>query len=411
MPRRTELESPAVGTGLRPVPCRTSARASEPPPARPGHPRIGLTFSGGGFRATLAALGAARLLASIGRLEDVRLVSSVSGGSIANGLLARRWPELRAAGFTPAAVDELCVQPACERIAGEAFKRVLLRNAWRALGPAQRTDVLARCLDDWFFERCELAALDPGARFIYNASNLVTGVRFAFEREVVGDYVIGSVPTAGTGLRLAQAVAASASFPGAFSAWQLRGLSFPCADRPPRLLDGGAYDNTGLEAIDSDRYRDVFTVSLNAGGLFHAGAYGRLPVLGELARVNALLYRQSTALRTRWMVERFERGRVVPDGAEIPPDARRGVLVALATDLEPGDDGGALAAWHAAHPPLRTWDGRDLALVPTTFDRYPPGLCRALVYRGWWLVGAALCRYHPTLVPDPAALAPPAVDP
>ncbi len=164
MPRRTELESPKVGSGLRPVPCHTSARASEPPPTRPGHPRIGLTFSGGGFRATLAALGAARLLASIGRLEDVRLVSSISGGSIANGLLARRWPEPRAAGFTPAAVDELCVQPACERIAGEAFKRVLLRNAWRALGPAQRTDVLARCLDDWFFERCEGSRRSTRAR-------------------------------------------------------------------------------------------------------------------------------------------------------------------------------------------------------------------------------------------------------
>ena len=50
------------------------------------------------------------------------------------------------------------MRPACERIAGEAFKRVLLRNAWRAVGPAQRTDVLARCLDEWFFERRERRA-------------------------------------------------------------------------------------------------------------------------------------------------------------------------------------------------------------------------------------------------------------
>ncbi len=42
--------------------------------------------------------------------------------------------------------------------------------------------------------------------------------------------------------------------------------------------------------------------------------------------------------------------------------------------------------------------------MPTTFDRYPPGLCRALVYRGWWLVGAALALPCDAFVPDPAAL-------
>jgi NTE family protein len=47
--------------------------------------------------------------------------------------------------------------------------------------------------------------------------------------------------------------------------------------------------------------------------------------------------------------------------------------------------------------------------VPTVFDKLPTGLCRRLVYRGWWLMGAAIAHYHPTMAPDPQALtAPPA---
>jgi NTE family protein len=60
----------------------------EPTPATPG-PTLGLTLSGGGFRATFAAVGALRYVADAGLLGSVRCVSSVSGGSIANGLLAR----------------------------------------------------------------------------------------------------------------------------------------------------------------------------------------------------------------------------------------------------------------------------------------------------------------------------------
>jgi NTE family protein len=87
----------------------------------------------------------------------------------------------------------------------------------------------------------------------------------------------------------------------------------------------------------------------------------------DLARANSLLYRQSTTLRTRAVVERFERfERARADG----PDALR--------------------RWHGAFPEDPAFDGRHLALVPTVFDRLDPGLRRALAHRGWWLGGAAL---------------------
>lgn len=402
------LDSPALGAGHTIQRCGDTRRPAEP--ARPvTGPTLGVTLSGGGFRATFAAAGLVRYLADAGLLKNARFVSSVSGGSIANGLLATRWPELRARAFDASAVDELIVDPLVRRVSGGSLKTALLVRAWRIVGRSTRTDLLARQMDEWFFDGARLEDLDPEVRFVINAANVVTGVRFTFERDVVGDYVSGLAPTAGTGLRLAQAAAASAAVPGAFAAWELADVTLPCAERAPVLLDGGVYDNTGLEVLDGDHYDHVFTVTMNAGGLLRPGGYGRIPVIRDLARANALLYRQSTALRTRMMVGAFRRGRDLPIDAPMPDGARRGVLVGLATSFE--EDVSRLAPWRARFPEARTWKGEDLALVPTVFDKLPEALCRRLVYRGWWLTGAAVATYYPQLAPDPEDLAAPPLPP
>ncbi|MFF7445581.1 MULTISPECIES: patatin-like phospholipase family protein [unclassified Streptomyces] len=400
---RWAVDSPAGGTGLRARPCGDTLRPAPPPPA---DAPVAVALSGGGFRATLAALGVLRFVADARMMPELRYASSVSGGSIANGLLAARWPALRRRGFTPEAVDELLTDPTISKISSRSLKKALLRGLWRTVGSATRTELLARRLDEWFFDGIELADLDPQVRWILNAANLTTGARFTFERDVHGDYTIGLAPTARTGLRLSVAVAASAAVPGAFPPLVLHRADFPCATDAPALLDGGVYDNTGSEALDSERYREVFLLVLNSGGLLRPGAYGGLPIVRDLARANSLLYRQSTALRTRLMVERFQRGHGAGPGEPVPPGSRRGVLMALATDF-PDHGPGRLDTWREAFPEHRAYDGRDLSLVPTVFDRLDEPLCRALVHRGWWLTGAALATYHPHRLPDLCAMTPP----
>jgi NTE family protein len=402
------LESPALGTALGRLAgrCGDKRRPAEPPPVR-GGPTIGLTFSGGGFRATFAALGVARYLADAGLLGNVRYLSSVSGGSVANGMLAVAWPDLRTSSFAPRAFDSNVVDPLTARVSSHSLKLSLLRGFWRTIGPRTRTDLLARTFDRWFFHGAELEHLDPACRWIFNAANLTTGVRFGFERDLLGDYVTGLAPTAGTGITVARAAAASAAVPGVFAAMKLKGIAFPCAARGvPALLDGGAYDNTGLEALDSDRYRSVFTVTMNAGGVFVTGAYGKIPLVRDLSRASSLLYRQSTALRARWMVDRFLAGsRTGADATGAATYARRGVLVNLASDM---GTSAAVRAWRERFPEHRTWRGEDLAFVPTVFDKLDERLCRALVYRGWWLTGAAFAHYHGDIAPlDPSTTPPP----
>ncbi|MGA8047429.1 MAG: patatin-like phospholipase family protein, partial [Dermatophilaceae bacterium] len=55
---------------------------------------VGLSLSGGGYRAMVFHLGALRRLNEAGRLAQVTRVGSVSGGSITAGVLALAWTDL-----------------------------------------------------------------------------------------------------------------------------------------------------------------------------------------------------------------------------------------------------------------------------------------------------------------------------
>src|SRR5262245_581817 len=72
---------------------------------------IALCLSGGGFRAALFHAGGIRRLNELGLLSQVRTVSSVSGGSIAAGLLASVWPRLTADGRVFTNLEELFERP------------------------------------------------------------------------------------------------------------------------------------------------------------------------------------------------------------------------------------------------------------------------------------------------------------
>ena len=217
-------------------------------------------------------------------------------------MLAHHWSTLGERHFSPEAVDALVIDPIIASISSSSLKLELLRNIWRA-ADRTRTDLLAQALDRRFFGGQTLESLDKQCRWIFNASNLVTGVRFAFERDYLGDYVTGLAPTADTKVSLSTAVAASAAVPGAFAPLRLRGIDFPCSpvDDPalpdPLLLDGGVYDNTGLTALDGDEYHDLFFVCLNAGGVFPMGRPLPIPIVGAVKRAEAVLYRQSATLQ------------------------------------------------------------------------------------------------------------------
>jgi NTE family protein len=182
------LESPAIGTSRDDVAamCPTEEPQPKAPPAATPAPAFALALSGGGFRATLCAIGVARFLADAGLLSRLRFSSSVSGGSVANGILACGYRADAADGFTGRAFDAHVLDPLVRRISRNSLTGKLVRGSLRILGRRTRSDLLAEAFDEWWFEGRALDQLPDDVRWIFNATNLTTGVGLGFERDVVG---------------------------------------------------------------------------------------------------------------------------------------------------------------------------------------------------------------------------------
>lgn len=89
-----------------PLTAPTRSRSPEPPQAG-----IALCLSGGGSRAMLFHVGAILRLNELGLLGRVDRFSSVSGGSITAGVLARRWGELTFKDGRATNLEPLVVRP------------------------------------------------------------------------------------------------------------------------------------------------------------------------------------------------------------------------------------------------------------------------------------------------------------
>ena len=221
--------------------------------------RIGLAFSGGGVRATVFHLGVLARLARRDLLRHVDTVSSVSGGSLAVGLVLAssggRWPG--SAEYLSEVVPE-CLHRLTARDVQRSYVWKCLARPWRlTMGRASVLgDVLERC---WGIHG-SLADLPESPRWLINATCYQTGKNWRFERESMGDYRCKYV--ANPDFRISQALSASAAVPGLIGPLRLRTGRFqwgePDGDQwrnvSPRyphlhLWDGGVYDNLGVESL------------------------------------------------------------------------------------------------------------------------------------------------------------------
>jgi NTE family protein len=239
-------------------------------------PRIGLALSGGGCRAIAFHLGCLRALHDLGILQQARVLSTVSGGSVIGALYmntAAPFGEFEAkvrsllaqglvratikkAFLTTEGVKALC----CFLGVGAASLAFLCLRRNQSPLPllrfASRTTLLRRALDDEWFEGRLLSDLKDRLPFlIINATELRTGSAFYFTAKESGSWRIGKIT--GDKTTLAHAVTASAAYPLALPALDER-LNFKKRDGSTQsecvsLTDGGVYDNLGLSPLWPDR--------------------------------------------------------------------------------------------------------------------------------------------------------------
>lgn len=271
-----------------------------------------LCLSGGGFRAMLFHLGALWRLNELGWLRRIERISSVSGGSITNGVLALAWNKLDFAddGVSRAFADEV-VEP-LRRFAGRTVDiRAVIAGL---LTSDSAAEWVAKSYDDHLFGEKTLQHLPDEAkgrapRFVFNALNVQSGALFRFSKAYIRDWRVGEIRN--PRVRLSHAVAASTAFPPVLS--PLR-LSFAEGDytpdsgadlqRPPYttqavLTDGGVYDNLGLETTWK-RYRTILVS--DGGGRMAATPKPRRDWLMHTRRVLDLIDNQVRALRKRQVI-------------------------------------------------------------------------------------------------------------
>ena len=256
-------------------------------------PRIGIALSGGGSRAMAFHLGCLRTLHDLGLLQQARVMSAVSGGSVIAAMYAvhegtfdefeQRVRAVLAVGFlkpsirTAFTTTEGAKALACFGLLLAAWlwllpvrvvRRVITMGgeagsaaeSWMPRRFASRTTVLRRTLDRLLFNGRTLRSLPADKpRLVTLATELRTGSAFYFSTKEAGSWRVGRMDPAR--VSLAQAVAASAAYPAALPALD-EFMKFRKDDGSLRiervtLTDGGVYENLGLSPLWPDRDRKV----------------------------------------------------------------------------------------------------------------------------------------------------------
>lgn len=224
-----------------------------PAPADEG-PIHQLSLSGGGFRAAFYHLGALHALAAQGRLRELRMLVTISGGSIAAAFWLQEW--LAVARKGPIADAELaqCALRAHQTLFRKSRHNPRLRvmASVRALSSGLVrnefgfSQAMARLNRRWLrgLHKVASTGLWPAAlpEWRIACSDYAQGNRCVV---VLGEHELPRQPDASyltmNELTVARAIAASSAVPGVFE---------PIRCQEHHLGDGGVLDNHGLREFD-----------------------------------------------------------------------------------------------------------------------------------------------------------------
>ena len=274
-----------------------------PPPVAALDKTIGLALSGGGSRAVAFHLGTLRALEDLKLLDEVDVVSGVSGGSVMTGLLGYTeapfadiacnavrflrsglvWPTLKKIAFPTRALPLLwnlfvVALPTLATdfvtwIIGYAASvfpplspatKAISRFSWPLRSRYSRTHVIADSIADAVgTQNCD-APTRQGKSIVFNACELRTGTAFRMSNERFGTWRYGWAPA--NELRVADAVAASAAYPPFLPPFDwTRSFELKGQTAPHRVIvtDGGVFENLGVSVMEPGRDSQFSGISYN----------------------------------------------------------------------------------------------------------------------------------------------------
>jgi hypothetical protein len=245
-------------------------------------------MSGGGYRAAAFHLGALSYLDRVGLRESVSAISTVSGGTFTG------------ARYIVSLVEKQCFSKFFKDYYHELKCRNLVKDGLEELASGESTvasgrqdlvvsmaQVYANVLfsrpgdeqqarEPYYFDTI-LYGDQPVDEVVFNATDFRSGIAFRFQRSsrpeaMIGNYYNHIDAADAAKIRLSDIVAASSCFPGGFEpisfpydfTWQGHDIpeavarAFPCKpdhcdsgrpQGPVALMDGGVYDNQGLQSL------------------------------------------------------------------------------------------------------------------------------------------------------------------
>jgi NTE family protein len=282
-------------------------------------------------------VGALWRLHELGLLREVETISSVSGGSITAGMLAMQFERIQT---DPPGTSRCFRQLVAEPLIALAQTTIDVNAALESLvSPKSSGNVLATYYRAGLFGDKMLSDLPARPSFVFQATNLHTGSVWSFSRAWMGDAQVKyTVPTDVT---IAEAVAASSSFPPVLSPFVLNGagrtwgeatpgssvtksrewgdlrrpnfsarnLSASASDQTIEsirqkvwLTDGGVADNLAIEGI---WYSTRLKLISDGGANVAAVESPPSDWLMQLTRITELIHAQPSQLRYRDLLAGF----------------------------------------------------------------------------------------------------------
>ena len=407
----------AVASAEIAVNCEVRGGWIPAPPVEQLGKTIGLSLSGGGSRAVAFHLGTLRALEDLSLLDEIDVISGVSGGSVMTGLLGYTDSDFREIdGRTLRLLRRGLVKPALRKLLHpgrfvavlwnllvvtlprmlcellmmvasllatftpgmRAVKATIEGCRWPLRQRYSRTHVMAEAVADVVGRQNCDSATRQGKSIVFNACELRTGTAFRMSNERFGSWRYGWAP-AGE-LRVSDAVTASAAYPPFLPPfdWQ---RTFESNGRKSEhrvvVTDGGVYENLGVSVMEPDgrisaiSYEPDIVIASDAGIGQLTGEAVPLSWWSRMVQVTAAVMRKVGDSTKKRLHEHAASGRI--DGF---------VYVGLGQMDE------------RVHPKPSNWVGRQEVIgYPTDFNAMSEEDIGKLSDRGEVITRALVTRY------------------
>ena len=225
---------------------------------------IGLCLSGGGVRAMAFHAGTVKWLAESRKLENVKYLSTVSGGSLFTGLLFHcnnnRWPS--SAQYITEVYPYIQNILTNNSLQEKALQKLFM--PWNWIYIFNRANLISKAIKNLWGIRSNVSDLPKSPIWTINGTCGENGRRFRIKKSVIGDYETGY--SRAPNFSLSDAMAISAAFPVGIGPLALKANKFKWNKRinwdsdeniddyvlpygKLHIYDGGVYDNLGLEPV------------------------------------------------------------------------------------------------------------------------------------------------------------------